>query len=153
ARLSPEERARWDGDLQVFAFEKVFIGGSGLEITDEHRVTISAAAVRLTLRLDLSLYDRLTEIIVHPTAYVRPEQASRRGERPQDGVLLGESQAWGVVVLAWDAVLRGLRTEKDGQDVVLHELAHVIDKADGAADGAPPLRSREDMRPWAEVMM
>jgi Mlc titration factor MtfA (ptsG expression regulator) len=152
-RLSPEDRAHWEGDLQVFAFEKVFIGGGGLEITDEHRVTISASAVRLTLHLDLSLYDRLTEIIVHPTAYVRPETPSHRGERPQSGVLLGESQQWGVVVLAWDAVMRGLSAEKDGQDVVLHELAHVIDRADGAVDGAPPLRAREDMRPWAETMM
>ena len=42
----------------------------------------------------------------------------------------------------------GMRDPRDGHDVVLHELAHVIDRVDGAADGTPTLHAREDFRPW-----
>jgi Mlc titration factor MtfA (ptsG expression regulator) len=56
------------------------------------------------------------------------------------------------VVLAWDAVLNGLRNPRDGHDTVVHELAHVLDRADGSFDGAPALRAGEHYRPWASVM-
>lgn len=143
AGLTPAERAKLDGDLQVFLAEKHFVGAGGLELTDEIRVTIAAAAVRLVVHLDIARYDRLTEIIVYPSAY-------RHAER--DGAVLGEAHDWGVVVLAWDAVAGGLRNPVDGHETAAHELAHVLDRADGGFDGMPELRAREDYRPWATVM-
>jgi Mlc titration factor MtfA (ptsG expression regulator) len=115
-----------------------------MTITDEVKVTIAAAAARLILRLDVSLYDDLTEIVVYPEAYRHPDAA--------DAAVLGEAHHWGTVVLAWRAVLDGLRDHDDGHDTALHEFAHVLDRVDGAFDGAPTLRAHEHYRPWAEAM-
>jgi hypothetical protein len=62
-------RQRFLEMLKIFIWQKYFIGAGGMVITDEVRVVISACAVRLVLHLDLSYYDRLSEIVVYPYVY------------------------------------------------------------------------------------
>ncbi len=135
--------AKFQGDLLVFEEEKEFFGAGGFEVTEEVRVVISAAAVRLVLHLDVSYFDRVSEIVVYPSAYVHPDH---------DGVILGQVSDWHAVVLAWDAVVSGLRNARDGHDTATHEFAHVLDRGSGAFDGTPILRAREDYGPWARVL-
>jgi Mlc titration factor MtfA (ptsG expression regulator) len=142
-KLAPVQRPRFLSMLKVFAWEKHFIGAQGMQITDEVRVVISASAVRLVLWLDLSHYDRLTEIVVYPYVY---------RHKNETGAVLGEAHHWGTVVLSWPAVIAGLRDPCDGHDTAAHEFAHVLDRADGGFDGTPELRSRDDYAPWAKVM-
>ncbi len=141
--LAPEYTERFHDLLKVFVWEKHFIGAGGLEISDEHRVVIAASAVRLALHLDLSYYDRLTEILVYPYVYKHPE-----GE----GAVYGEAHAWGTVVLSWPAVEQGLANPYDSRETAAHEFAHVLDRADGVFDGTPELRTRGDYEPWAQTM-
>jgi hypothetical protein len=141
--LNAREREVFHGNLKLFVWEKIFIGAKGLEVTDEHRVVIAAAAVRLIQSLDLSYYDRLTEIVVYPHDYTHKDT---------HGVILGEAHHWGVVVLSWPAVLRGLHNPCDGWDTASHEFAHVLDRHGGAFDGTPVLRASSHYRAWAEVM-
>lgn len=143
ARLSPALRQAFQDKLKVFVWEKEFIGAGGLTLTDEIRVVVAASAVHLVLHLDLGYYDRLREIIIYPGAYRHPDRT---------GGMLGEAKAWGTVVLSWEAVLAGLGNPRDGHDTALHEFAHVLDRADGAFDGTPKLRSYSHYRAWAEVM-
>lgn len=142
-RLSPDLQRKFQRALKVFVWDKHFIGAGDMEITDEVRVTVAAAAVRLVLHLDLSYYDRLTEIVVYPDAYLHPER---------DGVVFGEAQSWGTVVLSWAAVRHGMRNTEDGKDTAVHEFAHVLDRADGEFDGTPELRAWSHYRPWVAVM-
>lgn len=141
--LDDSLRQRFLDYLKVFAWEKHFIGAGGMEITDEVKVVVSAAAVRLVLHMDLSMYDRLTEIVVYPSHYTHPEG---------DAVVFGEAHSWGTVVLSWDAVTMGLANPGDGHDTATHEFAHVLDRADGAFDGTPELHAMSHYRPWAVVM-
>lgn len=143
AELDEELRERFLRYLKIFAWEKHFLGAQDFEITDEVKVVISAAAVRLVLHLDLSLYNRLTEIIVYPSHYRHPDR---------DGIIFGEAQSWGTVVLSWQAVISGLANPNDGHDTATHEFAHVLDRVDGDFDGTPELRQSKHYRPWAEVM-
>ncbi len=143
--LPPELRARFLELLKVFVWEKHFIGAGGMEITDEVKVVIAAAAVRMVLHLDLDYYNRLTEIIVYPSHYHHADDGG-------DGVILGEAHTWGTVVLSWDAVIHGLKYHSDGHDTATHEFAHVLDRGGGSFDGTPVLREMGDYRPWGEVM-
>lgn len=142
-RLNSALKDHFLGDLKVFASEKTFIGVQGLELTDVHRVVIAAAAVRLTLHLNVSFYDDLTEIVVYPYDYKHPDG---------DDMILGEAHSFGTVVLSWPAVMRGLENPCDGHDTALHEFAHVLDKGSGTFNGTPNLRATEDYRPWGEVL-
>ena len=141
--LPVEQVAKFQGDLLVFEEEKHFIGAGGFEVTEEARVVISAAAVRLVVHLDISYFDRVSEIIVYPDAYQHPDS---------DTVILGQVSDWHTVVLSWRAVVSGLRNSRDGHDTATHEFAHVLDRGSGAFDGTPVLRAREDYAPWAEVL-
>ena len=133
-------RARFLGMVHAFIREKHWIGAQGFEVTDEVRVTVSAAAVRLVLHLGLQAYDGLTEIVVYAGAYRHPKN---------DSVILGEAHTWGTVVLSWADVQRGLANPQDGHETATHEFAHVLDIANGSFNGTPNLRSRDDYRPWA----
>ena len=143
ASMNGEPRERFLEQLKLFAWEKDFVGAGGFEITDEVRVVVSAAAVRLTVHLDVSYYDRLTEIVVYPEAFRKPGD---------EEWVLGEAHDWGTVVLAWQSVLLGLANQADGHDTASHEFAHVLDRAGGAFDGTPELRAHAHYRPWAQVM-
>lgn len=144
ADLRGDERERFLNLLKVFVWEKHFIGAGDLEVTEEMKVVIAAAAVRLVLHLDLTYYNRLTEIVIYPGAYKHPGD--------DHTVILGEAQSWGTVVLSWRDVLAGLANQHDSHDTATHEFAHVLDRANGSFDGTPELRGRADYRPWAKVM-
>jgi hypothetical protein len=144
--LEPDQAARLRELVQLFVAEKPFFGAAGLAVTDEMRVVIAAAAVRLVLHLDLSLFDDLREIVVYPY------DALRRPDGRHGGAFLGEAHSFGTVVLSWPAVEAGLADPCDGHDTATHEFAHVLDRAGGGFSGTPPLRAREHYRAWAEVM-
>lgn len=141
--LTPDERARLLSDMQVFLAEKYFIGAGGLTLTPDMPVVIAAAAVRIVQGLDISYFDRLTEIVVYPGGFHNPLDDEDRD---------GEAHDWGVVVLAWDGVLEGLDDPHDGYNTVFHEFAHVLDRDDGSFDGTPKLHRARDYKIWGEVM-
>jgi MtfA peptidase len=154
-RLTPEDQKELLGHTLVFMSEKSFEGAGGLAVTDEMRVTIAAQASMLLLHRDTEYYPELSSIVIYPTAF--KVKATRRDASgvvtEEDQVRLGESWGQGTVVLAWDAVLAGGRNPDDGQNVVLHELAHQLDQEDGAADGAPILdEAPTSYRTWGRVL-
>jgi Mlc titration factor MtfA (ptsG expression regulator) len=136
--------------VQVLLEEKHFEGAGGLELTDEVRVTIAAHAALLLLRSgpdEADYFPGLVTVLVYPGAYRAPTAEHRDGIVSEgDEARLGESWHRGVVVLAWDAARAGARDARDGQNVILHEFAHQLDTADGAADGVPPLDGRSQYR-------
>lgn len=139
--LPDDERARFFDHLKVFIGRVHWEGASGLVVDDEMRVVVGGAAARLARNLPLSVYDHLTTIVLYPSHYKHEDK---------DGIIFGEANRWGAVVLSWDAVEHGLQNPRDGHDTALHELAHVLDVADGAFDGTPILDDG-DYRGWASA--
>jgi len=117
-------------------------------------VTVAAQACVLLLNRDNDLYPDLEMILVYPSAYVDGRPRTIEGGIVLEGgeARLGESWSRGVVVLAWDAVLKGAKDVRDGKNVVFHEFAHQLDTEDGAADGAPVLEQRAAYGAWARVL-
>jgi hypothetical protein len=142
-RLTGTARATFLEHVKLFVWERTFIGAKGLDLTDTHRVVIAGTAARLIQNLDIAVYDRLREIVVYPHDYRHPDGSA---------VVLGEAHHWGVVVLSFPAVLRGLANPCDGWDTALHEFAHVLDRAAGSFNGTPTLRADSHYLPWARVM-
>ena len=154
-RLGVAERMKLRELVQVFMAEKHFEGCGGLELTEEMMVTIAAQACVLLLGRDASLYDDVGSILVYPSVVRQPPRKLGMFEQPRvpisDGVAIqGEAMMGGPVILAWDAALAGGREELPG-NVVFHELAHKIDMANGAVDGAPPFETRAELRRWSVV--
>jgi Mlc titration factor MtfA (ptsG expression regulator) len=60
----------------------------------------------------------------------------------------GEAWLQGPVILSFEDI-RASR-ERDGHNVVLHEMAHKLDMLDGDANGRPPLHPGMDPKRWYE---
>ena len=154
ADLAEAEQARLRRWVQVFVAEKYWEGCRGLEMTDEVKVTIAAQAGRLVLGMENEYFERVMTVLVYPSDYYaeerRPGPAGTVIEGPDHR--LGEAWHQGPVILSWPSVLAGGRRRNRGQNVVLHEFAHVLDMMDHAIDGVPPLDSAEQYRTWEQVM-
>jgi MtfA peptidase len=140
-QMTPEVRARFLDHLKVFALEKEWVGVEGLTVTDEMKVIVAGAAARLSVHLDLHVYDDLGTVVIHPGAL----------EKHDDGAVLGKAHRLGAIALSWNHVKHGLVAANDGHDVALHELAHVLDVSDGDFDGTPELDRPADVHAWARA--
>jgi len=160
-RLPKPDRRELEGHIQVFLAEKKFEGCGGLEVNEEMKVCIAAHACLLLLHRKTDYYPDLKTVLVYPTAYVVPTTrhiGSGVFEESQQ-TRAGESWREGAVVLAWDAVLTGVRNPGSGYNVVFHEFAHQLDYEDGQADGAPLLGHGEPLieqkrhyAEWSRIM-
>ncbi len=138
----------------LFLARKEFFGADGLLVTDEMAVAIAAQAALPVLRLGLGLYDGFVGIVVH-----RDQVLARREETDDDGIvhqfdeeLSGEAMQGGPVMLSWHDVDAAGESSEWGYNVAIHEFAHVIDMADGAANGTPPLPDRHTRDRWQQAM-
>ncbi|MUG92876.1 hypothetical protein F7734_10610 [Scytonema sp. UIC 10036] len=153
-RLSPSERRRLQGHIQVFLAEKQFIGCGGLEVTQEMKIVIAAIACLLLLNDRGEYFPKLRSILIYPSTYLVKETTAvsdyvveeRRVAR------LGESWSRDQVVLSWEQVKLDTGNWRDGHNVVLHEFAHQLDQEDGKAEGVPILQQKSDYPIWAKVM-
>lgn len=91
---------------------------------------MAAQACLLLLHRETPCYERLHSIHVYPGRDFALSSAAAAA---------GECWEHGVVLLAWDAVRGGAANPFDGNNVVLHEFAHLLDYEDGQPDGTPLL--------------
>ena len=132
---------------------KEFSTAGGLRLTDAMAVAIAAQAALPVLRLGVGAYDGFVGIVVHP------EQVSARREHQDDDgvvheyeeVLAGEAMQGGPLMLSWPDV-RAAGLASHGYNVVIHEFAHVLDMADGRADGVPPLPQGLSVKAWLTAL-
>lgn len=138
----------------LFLDRKEFSAAGGLRLTDAMVVAIAAQAVLPVLRLGLARYDGFVGIVVHPDQVL-----ARREVTDDDGVvhsydepLSGEAMDGGPVMLSWcDVRAAGLGTAA-AYNVVIHEFAHVLDMADGLADGVPLLPPELPPAAWRATL-
>ena len=138
----------------LFLDRKEFQGAHGLTVTDDMAVAIAAQACLPVLRLGLDAYDGFVGIVVHPgQARVRREFADDDGiVHAYDEVLSGEAVTGGPVMLSWRDVRSAGAKASQGYNVVIHEFAHVLDMADGLADGVPALPRDMPRAQWQATL-
>ncbi len=140
-RLPASDLLRLKSLSETLLATKTITGAGKLELTDEIAVLIAAQASLLVLNLTLDLYDDMAGVIVYPSAFIVPitdiDEAGVVHEWREP--LSGEAvHAGGAVVLSWEDIESGHQSGA-GHNVVIHEFAHKIDMAQGAANGFPPL--------------
>jgi Mlc titration factor MtfA (ptsG expression regulator) len=152
--LSPDERRRLQGHIQVFLREKQFIGCQGLQVTEEMKLTIASVASLLLLNERGEYFPKLRSILIYPTVYFVNQTIAVSDyvvEERQDA-RLGESWTKDQLILSWQQVQQDTQNWQDGHNVVLHEFAHQLDQEDGKAEGVPILQQKSDYPVWARVM-
>lgn len=153
-RRDPADQAALRRMTSLFLDRKEFDAAPGLRLTDDVVVAVAAQACLPVLRLGLERYDGFVGIVLHPDQVV-----ARRRVTDEDGVvheydelLAGEAMEGGPVMLSWRDVRVAGQSAHEAYNVVIHEFAHVLDMADGAADGVPPLPPDLPPARWQQVM-
>ncbi|MEO7851589.1 MAG: M90 family metallopeptidase [Rubrivivax sp.] len=138
----------------LFLDRKEFFGAHGLALADDMTVAIAAQACLPILRLGIEAYDGFVGIVVHShEVQVRREIVDDDGVvHEYDDVLSGEAMEGGPVMLSWRDVQEAGDAAGWGYNVVIHEFAHVLDMADGPANGMPVLASTDAREHWQMVL-
>jgi MtfA peptidase len=153
-RRDPADAAELRRLTSLFLDRKEFHCTGGLKPSNALVVAIAAQAALPVLRLGLERYDGFVGLIVHPEPVV-----ARRSHADDDGVvheydesLAGEAMEGGPVMLVWPDVRRAGHSAATGYNVVIHEFAHVLDMADGVADGLPLLPPTIGHAEWCRTL-
>lgn len=152
--LPGDLRSRLPGRVRVLMEEKNYEPCGGLtEVTAGQRLLIAAQAALTELGNEKpSFFPRLRSILLYPGAFRDPGRRQFDLEAERRGTLYGESWDTGSVILSWDNVLAGARSDDGGMNVVIHEFVHQLDAGNGAVDGVPKLASRSDYENWVSLM-
>jgi Mlc titration factor MtfA (ptsG expression regulator) len=153
-QLDPGERARLGELVEWFVRRKRFEAAHGFALTQDVVVTVAAHAALLVLGLDEHALRDVRSVVVHRGSITqRGVRATGIRGVVADGPrrVLGHTAALrGPVVLSWSTVLADL-ARPAGHNVVLHELAHKLDAADGLFDGTPDLLDGSLRAEWVRV--
>ena len=152
-RMPPPLRETLEGKMNLFFDQVTFRGPTGLEVTEDMKVSIAAQACLLIVNSP-DWYDTLRNVLIYPSTFVTGRdthdgQLVREGSAP----MLGESWARGPVVLSWDGALQGGLDARDGYNVVFHEFAHQLDALSGTTNGLPRLRKGQTFAGWEKAML
>ena len=149
--LTAEEQVRLREIAGEFAHSMQFRWAGGLEPRDEVTASVSLLACLPILEIGLKWYRRWRTVLIVPRHYetssVEIDEAGVVHESVAEAA--GEFAELGTVVLS----LRDIRSSGTGSgyNVIVHEAAHVLDAADGALNGVPPLQKGMDATRWTEV--
>lgn len=144
-RLTPAGQRRFEGDVAVFLAEHRIYGPQGAEVPEEVKVMIAAGAAMLCHGRPDWEWPQVRDIVVHPT------QWNHDGEPGDHHAIAGQVHQQGPVLFSRKQIRFGFR-KSDGENVVIHELAHVLDMADGSADGAPGAFAWTAVPGWEELV-
>lgn len=138
-----------------FLARRAFSGTHGLVVTPHMRLVIALQACLPLLHLPREWLGHWHEVILYPGQF-RVRRRAHEDDASDivtewDDELAGESWSHGPVILSWADVEQDLADPHEGFNVVIHEIAHKIDMADGDSDGTPPLRGAR-RREWREAM-
>lgn len=138
----------------LFLDRKEFTAVPPVRLTNDVVVAVAAQACLPVLQLGLHRYDSFVGIVLQPDQVVaRRRQLDEHGvEHEYEELLSGEALEGGPVMLSWRDVRGSGRSAAEGYNVVIHEFAHVLDMADGRADGVPLLAKDITRQEWIETL-
>ncbi len=138
-----------------FLSERSFSTTHGLELTNRMRVLVASQACLPVLYRPHDWLGHWHEVILYPGPFrVRRTHHDSDTEvvTEFDDDLAGESWEQGPVILSWADVEADLAAPFTGFNVVIHEIVHKLDGADGALDGLLPVPGVEARRAFRRTM-
>lgn len=149
AGLDPESLERLRRKATRILAGKEFRGAAGLEPGYADCLRVSVLAALPILNLDDDWYADFQTFILYAEEFMADNEDVDEAGVVHAGRDLRSGEAWhrGPVVLALADVAQSGQGE--GYNVVVHELAHQMDQANGAADGFPPLPPGLSPKDWS----
>ncbi len=152
--LTPAQLAELRAMTTWFIHEKDFYGGGDMDVIRPVQLIIAAQSCLPVLSLGYQWLEGWYSVYVYPGAFkTRQSWRNHMGLVQEDKrVLAGAAHQRGGMVLSWHNVAEDVADPSDGDNVIIHEIAHKLDMRNGPADGYPALHQGMSRSVWAKVM-
>lgn len=145
-KLSGPDKRRFERDIRIFLDEQRIFAIRGQAVSDEIKLLIAASAAILGFGLPDWEWPDLRDILVYPAGF--DEDYSVEESHPIRGMVHRQ----GPIIFSENDLKMGFLASRSGYNVGLHEMAHVLDLANGHADGVPVGMDWMVTAPWVRVM-
>jgi len=147
--LDEQQQERFRQLVKVF-LDEVRITGIRTEVDDTTRVLVAASAVIPIFGFHDWEYRRLGEVLVYPSSFGDGYQT--KGEPGENTLgMVGLKHLSGVMILSRPDLLAGFDNPSIGQQVGIHEFAHLVEQEVGDG-GLPPEVPVEAVRQWVQYV-
>ncbi len=135
--------------MLFFIYTKEFIGIK-TEVTDEMKTVISFYACLMVVNIPKECFDNLLTILIYPYEVIAKHITENGGIYKEGDLILEGQSITDTVVIAWNDAKKEAY-HLGPHNVIIHELAHVLDFEDGQADGIPPLPIAKHAK-WTHIL-
>ena len=148
--LDDEQKIVFETRIKDF-LSHVSITGVGTTVEDLDRILIASGAIIVIFAFPDWRYNNISEILLYKDAF--NDSYQQHGNDRTILGMVGDGALHRQMILSQASVRESFQRQDDGHNTVIHEFVHLVDKADGAADGIPEyLLSRPYLMPWIENM-
>ena len=148
--LDDEQKIVFETRIKDF-LSHVSITGVGTTVEDLDRILIASGAIIVIFGFPDWRYNNISEILLYKDAF--NDSYQQHGNDRTILGMVGDGALHRQMILSQASVRESFQRQDDGHNTVIHEFVHLVDKADGAADGIPEyLLSRPYLMPWIENM-
>jgi Mlc titration factor MtfA (ptsG expression regulator) len=127
------------------------IRGVDVEVDDLDRILIASGAIMLIFAFPDWKYNNLSEVLLYDKAF-NAGYSTEGKERDIIG-MVGDGPMHREMILSKPSLRSSFQNPTDGHNTVIHEFAHLIDKADGSVDGVPEyLLAKPHLMPWLKLV-
>ncbi len=149
-KLDDAGKALFEARVKDF-LANVKIRGVGVDIDDLDRILVASGAIMLIFSFPDWKYNNISEVLLYPESFNR--DFGQDGPNRDVLGMVGDGAMHREMILSKPSLRASFASSTDGHNTVLHEFAHLLDKADGATDGIPEyLLARPQLIPWAKLV-
>jgi len=148
--LDKEKKLQFENEIQEF-LAYVKITGVHTVVENLDRILVAASAVIPVFAFPEWKYYNLEEVLLYDNTFNSNFETEGQGRNIQG--MVGSGFMEGKMLLSKYALQEGFKNDSDKNNTAIHEFVHLIDKADGEADGLPKaLLSRQYTLPWLDIL-
>ncbi|HET8861142.1 zinc-dependent peptidase [Marivirga sp.] len=117
-RLNSKHKREFRSRVARFIHSKEFIPRNLEVITEEMKIVVASLAIQMTFGLPEVYLSHFGKILIYPDNYYSTiNNDYHKGE---------VNPRFGIIVLSWKNLVKGIANENDGINLGFHELAHAI---------------------------
>lgn len=145
-RMDEAARRRFENDMKIVLDEWTYEGVDDVEVTTKMKIGVAAGAALL-------LHGRPDwELPRHQTVLFYPDRFDSDYMLNEDAAFDGMAHQQGPIILSSVALEESWEHTDDANNVVLHELAHLLDYKNEFADGVPSLLDPGSAVAWQDLV-
>jgi len=151
-KLTTLQKKEFETRILKFLAEKK-ITGVDTELSDEDSLLVAVSAIIPMFGFPYYNYPGVNEILLYPNSFDKEFQTNNEVRGRNILGMVGNGYMNGNVLLSKPDLEAAFDGNRHKSNVGIHEFIHLIDKADGAADGVPEVLFEHSYAlPWIKVV-